>query len=278
MPTLLNIGMGMLLTLVSLSAFANTPRAMEWRGVPLSITLPPEQETIVNLGTDVRVATPAHLAPSLRISSLAGRVYLTATEPFDIARLQVMRLSDGMRLLLDVSAKNGANTPPQIDIALPGAATEQGVNAKETTTSERDAHIAHLRMAPEALLVRYAMQSLYSPSHALEPLPGVVRSPMGLPEDIQANAFSKWRVRAKPIAAWQLGEQVVTAVSLINQAERREALDPRLVTLGGQCLLSRCAVSFSHPELGAADSATKQATAFIVTKGPLADNLLPSAH
>nr|WP_269429412.1 TIGR03749 family integrating conjugative element protein [Vibrio hyugaensis] len=264
----------MLLTLASLSALASTPRAMEWRGVPLSITLTPEQETILHFGADVRVATPAHLAPSLRVSSLAGRVYLIASEPFDAARLQVMRLSDGMRLLLDVSAKAGATTPPQIDIVLPGTATEQHINPK----GERDAHLAHLRMAPEALLVRYAMQSLYSPSHALEPLPGVVRSPMGLPEDIQANAFSKWRVLAKPIAAWQLGEQVVTAVSLTNQAGRREALDPRLVTLGGQCLLSRCAVSFSHPELGPAGSATKQATAFIVTKGPLADNLLPSAH
>jgi integrating conjugative element protein (TIGR03749 family) len=278
MPTLLNIGVGILLTLASLSAFASTPRAMEWRGVPLSITLTPEQETILHLGADVRVATPAHLGSSLSVTSLAGRVYLTASEPFDAARLQVMRLSDGMRLLLDISAKAGATTPPQIDIVLPGTANEQNLSAGEENVSERDAHLAHLRMAPEALLVRYAMQSLYSPSHALELLPGVVRSPMGLPEDIQANAFSKWRVRAKPIAAWQLGEQVVTAVSLTNQTERREALDPRLVTLGGQCLLSRCAVSFSHPELGAADSATKQATAFIVTKGPLADNLLPSAH
>jgi integrating conjugative element protein (TIGR03749 family) len=278
MKVLLGVSLMMVLALPCFSSLASTPRAMEWRGVPLSITLTPEQETILHLGADVRVATPAHLGSSLRVSSLAGRVYLTASEPFDAARLQIMRLSDGMRLLLDVSAKVGAATPPQIDILLPGTANEQNLSAGEENVSERDAHLAHLRMAPEALLVRYAMQSLYSPSHALEPLPGVVRSPMGLPEDIQANAFSKWRVRAKPIAAWQLGEQVVTAVSLTNQTERREALDPRLVTLGGQCLLSRCAVSFSHPELGAADSATKQATAFIVTKGPLADNLLPSAH
>lgn len=277
MKVLLGVSLMMVLALPCFSSLASTPRAMEWRGVPLSITLTPEQETILHLGADVRVATPAHLGSSLRVSSLAGRVYLTASEPFDAARLQVMRLSDGMRLLLDVSAKAGATTPPQIDIVLPGNPSNQNRNSGKSEGTERDAHLAHLRMAPEALLVRYAMQSLYSPSHALEPLPGVVRSPMGLPEDIQANAFSKWRVLAKPIAAWQLGEQVVTAVSLTNQAERREALDPRLVTLGGQCLLSRCAVSFSHPELGPADSATKQATAFIVTKGPLADNLLPSA-
>ncbi|TOO79558.1 TIGR03749 family integrating conjugative element protein, partial [Vibrio parahaemolyticus] len=82
----------MITLIASHSAFASTPRAMEWRGVPLNITLTPGQETIVNLGSDVRVARPAHLGT---------------------------QLSDGMRLLLDVSAKPGVVTPPQIDVVLP---------------------------------------------------------------------------------------------------------------------------------------------------------------
>ncbi|MFA0599379.1 TIGR03749 family integrating conjugative element protein [Vibrio sp. 10N.222.49.E4] len=254
------------------NAQASTPRAMEWQGVPLQVVLTPGQETTLTLGSDVRVAQPAHLTPYLSMTSLAGRVYLTATEPFDSTRLQVMRLSDGLRLMLDVSAKAGVVTPPQIDIVLPSG-KEEGNNL---SSAANESHRSKLKMAPQALLVRYAMQSLYSPSHAIEPLSGVVRAPMGLPRDISLSAFSQWRVNAKPIAAWQLGEQVVTAVSLTNKASKRETLDPRLVTLSPRCFALRCAVSFSHPEIGNAGSPTAQATAFIVTPGPLAGYLLPS--
>ncbi|MFA0042645.1 TIGR03749 family integrating conjugative element protein [Vibrio sp. 10N.261.51.A1] len=253
-------------------AQASTPRAMEWQGVPLQVVLTPGQETILALGSDVRVAQPAHLTPYLSVTSLAGRLYLTATEPFDSTRLQVMRLSDGLRLMLDVSAKAGMVTPPQIDIVLPGG-KEEGNNL---SSAANESHRSQLKMAPQALLVRYAMQSLYSPSHAIEPLSGVMRAPMGLPRDISLSAFSQWQVSAKPIAAWQLGEQVVTAVSLTNKASKRETLDPRLVTLSPRCFALRCTVSFSHPEIGNAGSPTAQATAFIVTPGPLAGYLLPS--
>ncbi|MEZ9578114.1 MULTISPECIES: TIGR03749 family integrating conjugative element protein [unclassified Vibrio] len=254
------------------NAQASTPRAMEWQGVPLQVVLTPGQETTLTLGSDVRVAQPAHLTPYLSMTSLAGRVYLTTTEPFDSTRLQVMRLSDGLRLMLDVSAKAGVVTPPQIDIVLPGG-EEEGNNLSRAAN---ESHRSQLKMAPQALLVRYAMQNLYSPSHAIESLSGVVRAPMGLPRDISLSAFSQWRVNAKPIAAWQLGDQVVTAVSLTNKASKRETLDPRLVTLSPRCFALRCAVSFSHPEIGNAGSPTAQATAFIVTPGPLAGYLLPS--
>ncbi len=266
--------LALLLSLMThINVQASTPRAMEWRGVPLQVVLTPGQETILILGSDVRVAQPAHLVPSLSVTSLAGRLYLTATKPFDSTRLQVMRLSDGLRLMLDVSAKAGVVTPPQIDIVLPGS-EEEGEHLSRAANGSPS---SPLKMAPQALLVRYAMQNLYSPSHAIEPLPGVVRAPMGLPRDISLNAFSQWQVNAKPIAAWQLGEQVVTAVSLTNQALGRETLDPRRVTLSPRCFALRCSVSFSHPEMGHAGSPTAQATAFIVTPGPLAGYLLPSS-
>lgn len=266
------------LALLDSSAYASTPRAMEWQGVPLSVTLTPKQEIILNFGSDVRVATPAYLTSTLSVTSLAGRVYLTANAPFDVSRLQVMRLSDGMRLLLNVSAKTGEIAPPKVDIVLPTPASETSVSLPNGGThSETEQHLARLKMAPEALLVRYAMQSLYSPSYAVEPLPGVVRSPMGLPKSLASSTFVKWHVKATPIAAWQLGNNVVTAVSLTNLSSHREALDPRLVTLGGTCLQSACYVAFSHPELGEADSDTKQATAFIVTPGPLSAFLLAEA-
>ncbi len=266
--------LGLALTLLTWSALAELPRALQWQGEPLVITLMPAQETILRFGDDVRVATPSYLSPMLSVTSLAGQVYLTPRVPFENARLHVERLSDGTRLLLDVSAKEGIKAQPRIDIVLPQSSTSNS----EPEMDVSQAHLSALKMAPEALLTRYAMQSLYSPSYAIEPLPGVTRAPMGLPSDIAPSAFAKWRVIASPIAAWQLGDKVVTAVKLTNLSAKREPLDPRFVTLSGSCLVNACQVSFSHAQLGPADSSTQSATAFIVTPGPLASHLIPGGR
>lgn len=257
----------------AISVSAATSRALEWQGSPLAITLTPGQETILRFNDDVRVATPAYLSKQLSVTSLAGFVYLTAHGEFDVSRLHVERLHDGMRLLLDVNAQETAMTPPRIDIVWPKQESEESVVTQPSQT-----HRQALKMAPEALLVRYAMQSLYSPSFAIEPLPGVTRAPMGLPQDIAVSVFPKWRVQAKPLAAWQLGSKVVTAVKLTNLRQAKETLDPRVVTLSGQCLLNACQVSFSHSELGMAGSSQDNATAFIVTPGPLASHLILGAR
>ncbi|AUI88933.1 integrating conjugative element protein (plasmid) [Vibrio azureus] len=258
--------------IVSTQVVAQTPRAMEWQGIPLSIVLDPHQESILDIGEPVSIAIPAHLNHTLTVSSLGGRIYLTANSDFDVARVHLKRLNSGEMLLLDVSAKTGAMMPKKVDIILPSNQAEP----VESTPDLALEHQQNLQMAPEALLIRYAMQSLYSPMHAIEPLPGVMRSPMGLPKDVSSVVFAKWRVNARPIAAWQWQNSVVTAVQLSNLANQREPLDPRLVTLGGQCLVSRCQVAFSHPELGPAGSELSSVTAFIVTPGPLSTHLMPT--
>ncbi|MFM2588237.1 TIGR03749 family integrating conjugative element protein [Vibrio sp. TBV020] len=263
--------LAVLLMLHAMSVSAVTPRALEWQGSPLAITLTPGQETTLRFSDDVRVATPAYLSSALSVTSLAGQVYLTAHAPFDVSRLHVERLHDGMRLLLDVNAKEEVMTPPRIDIVW---AKQNRGEPNVTEQAPSEAHFQALKMAPEALLVRYAMQSLYSPSFAIEPLPGVTRAPMGLPHDIADSAFPKWRVQAKPLAAWQLGGKVVTAVKLTNLQPTKQTLDPRGVTLAGRCLLDACQVSFSHSELGAQGVEQDNATAFIVTPGALASHLL----
>ncbi len=260
-----------LMMMACVPALAETPRALQWQGTPLSIVLTPDQETILEVGDDVRVATPAFLSKLLSVTSLSGRIYLTANSPFESARIQLERLSDGLRIFVDLSARESAQTPAKIAITLPNQAAQQ----QATLVNETARHLAQTKMAPEALLVRYAMQSLYSPSHALEPLPGVSRAPMGLPNDIASRAFARWNVKAEPIAAWQLNGKVVTAIKLTNLSTRNEVLDPRWVTLSGQCLVRACYVSFSHPDLNKAGSASAIATAFLVTPGALSAHLLP---
>ena len=264
------------LAFVTSTAYA-MERVMSWNGAPLPLTLTPGKELIVNFDVDVRVATPANLKSTLSTTSLGGRVYLSANGPFDVTRLHVERLSDGLRVLLDVRADTTSPTIHQVDIVLPderGAESSSESSSKTQQPSGEHTQSQALKMAPQALLIRYAMQSLYSPSHAIEPLPGVARMPMGLTQNIQANAFPYWAVEATPIAAWSLNGQVVTAIELHNLSVNTQSLDPRQVALGGACLTQSCMVSFAYPELGSTGSESASATAFVVTPGPLRQHLL----
>ncbi|ANU39374.1 TIGR03749 family integrating conjugative element protein [Vibrio scophthalmi] len=253
-------------------------RVMNWEGTPLPLTMTPGKELIVNFGEDVRIAIPAHLNGVLSTASLGGRVYLSANRHFDVARLHVERLSDGMRVLLDVQADEAFASMPLVEVVLPkqiGAPVSDNVTGVAMGGGTAISQSQALKMAPQALLIRYAMQSLYSPSHAIEPLPGVVRMPMGLTNNIQASVFPYWPVEATPIAAWKLGEEVVTAIEVKNLGQRVQTLDPRQVALGGACLTRSCMVSFVYPEINAAGSESDRSTAFVVTPGPLRQHLLP---
>lgn len=117
------------------------------------------------------------------------------------------------------------------------------------------------------LLVRYAYQNIYSPSHAIEPLPGVTRVTMQIEPDIQAQAFPLWPVTAKPVAAWSLGGYTVTAVTLIHKNNDTFELDPRQVTA------ALYGATFAFPDLGPTGTDSAINTAFLVSKGSLADSL-----
>ncbi|RJX68673.1 TIGR03749 family integrating conjugative element protein [Vibrio sinensis] len=252
-------------------------RVMNWEGIPIPLTMTPGKELIVNFAEDVRIAIPAHLNGVLSTASLGGRIYLSAHRPFESSRLHVERLSDGMRILLDVHADESLTTIPLVDVVLPkhiGAPLSHGATAEKNDEPVISASQA-LKMAPQALLIRYAMQSLYSPTHAIELLPGVTRMPMGLSHNLQASAFPYWAVEATPIAAWKLGEEVVTAIEVKNLSQRVQELDPRQVALGGACITRACMVSFVYPEIAATGSESASSTAFIVTPGPLRQHLLP---
>ncbi|WP_052478955.1 TIGR03749 family integrating conjugative element protein [Vibrio jasicida] len=260
-----------LMVMLSASPVASMERAMEWEGTPLPLALTPGKELVVNFGDDVRVAMPAHLSATLSAASLGGRVYFSANAPFDVARVHVERLSDGLRVLLDVRADSAWQALSKVDIVLPGKDGRDNITEEANAPSASEA----LKMAPEALLVRYAMQSLYSPSYAIEPLPGVGRMPMGLTSNVQVQAFPFWAVTATPLAAWSLNDNVVTAIEVKNLSAQIQPLDPRQVALGGACLTQSCMVSFVYPELGPKGSQSDSATAFVVTPGPLRQHLLP---
>ena len=267
MNRLICLLIGLILTHSSLaqsSDLANS-RAMIWQGKPLQVTLPVGQEILLTFDGDVRVGVPTLLHQSATVDSLRGTVYITATQAFESQRLQVERLRDGMRILVDVRAQIGFTTPTQIDILTMDE--QAALNHKAKDVSEKQPN--RLLMPAPSLLVRYAYQSLYSPAHAIEPLPGVSRQAMQIDTDIQSQAFPLWPVMAKPVAAWSLNEYTVTAVMLTHQNNETLNLDPRQVTA------NLYGLSFAFPDIGPIGTDSASNTAFMISKGPLIQSLPP---
>ncbi|WP_318488704.1 TIGR03749 family integrating conjugative element protein [Photobacterium leiognathi] len=260
----------LLMSICSLSSHATTPptdRIMAWEGIPLPITLAVGKETLITFDSDVRVGVPSGLYSQARIDALRGTVYITANRAFETQRLQVERLRDGLRMLIDIRAQEGVTHQTHIDIVT--ADEKAAMESAKATQKKQAEHVAALRMPIPALLVRYAYQNIYSPHHAIEPLPGVSRIAMQLDKDIQAQAFPLWPVTATPVAAWFMGDYTVTAITLTHKNSDTMTIDPRQVTADAY------AVSFAFPDMGPAMTDSAMNTAFIVTKGPLADRLPP---
>ncbi|NRD34622.1 TIGR03749 family integrating conjugative element protein [Shewanella sp. DC2-4] len=243
-------------------------RAVVWDGVPISISLPVGKEMLLSFDGDVRVGVPSALYQSANIDSLRGTIYITANKSFESQRLQVERLRDGLRMLIDVRAQEGITTANQVDIVTTNE--EAAANEKQATQDALTQHVNRVTMPIPTLLVRYAYQNIYSPSHAIEPLPGVSRATMQIAPDIQAQAFPLWPVNAKPVAAWSLGGYTVTAVTLTHRNNDTLTLDPRQVTA------ALYGTTFAFPDLGPAGTDSAISTAFLVSKGTLADSLPPA--
>lgn len=260
-----------LITLLLFSGFSHaTNRILAWEGEPLKVTLPVGKEVILALGGDVRVGVPSSFYRHASLDSLKGKIFITASQPFESQRIQIERLRDGERILLDVRAQQEANTPSRIDIVMPDEQQRQ-----KEARQDKDAlgkYMNQLQMPVPALLVRFAQQSLYSPAHAIEPLPGIARSAMHLDKDIAAQAFPLWSVNAQPLAAWKLKGYTVTAIKLTHKNNEVLNLDPRQVSAGAY------GVSFAYPDLGPAATDSAINTAFIVTPGPLYQYLPPATR
>ena len=256
----------LLLLCISTIVEANE-RAYQWQGTPITITISVNEELILNFEDEVKVGVPGIVSSSAQIDSLSGKVYITANVPFDRQRLQIARLSDGQRLLIDLTAIEGGNRETgkrsMIDVHF-----DAPDNTDTPNVSALDALHVRSQMPIPALLTRFAYQSLYSPAHAIEPLPGVARTAMRLDSDIAASAFPLWAVEATPVAAWSLKGFTVTAITLRHLNQSVFELDPRHIAVDAY------SISFAFPNLGPRGTDSAINTAFVVTKSPL-HQLLP---
>ncbi|MDI5922724.1 TIGR03749 family integrating conjugative element protein [Halomonas sp. LR5S13] len=255
---------------------------MHWERRPLEIPLPVDEERIVTLDRNVRVGLPQALANPevLRVQSAGGVLYLKAFDPFDTQRVRVQDVETGDVLLLDLSAGEGASSEEILVLdsreASPASSSSgsSGAQVTQASSSSKDAsgsEAQHPTSTPvPVLLTRHAAQSLYAPQRTIEPLRGVSRVPMRLPESL-STLLPSLPVTTTPLGAWRLEGWTVTAVKLENNDRQRAfEMDPRW--LQGEFY----SATFMHPYLAPRGSMEDTTTVFLVTRrGGLDRALIP---
>ncbi|MCX8967297.1 TIGR03749 family integrating conjugative element protein [Erwinia psidii] len=245
----------------------NATELMQWRRLPLSVSLHVGHERVIFVNRNVRVGYPAELDGKLRLQSSGGTVYLRASENFPEARLQLFDMDHGELILLDVHATAGDELEPvelrYDDVWRSDAGTTEAVDMASQIATATE----HAGPVP-VVLTRHAAQRLYTPLRTVEPVAGITQVPVRLPRVITTLLPSE-SVSAKPLAAWRLEDITVTAVKLQNRSQQRVDLDPR--ALQGQFLTA----TFQHHWLGAHGTAEDTTVVYLVTHGSADRAILP---
>ena len=199
-----------------------TPTSIEYSGAPVPI--------VVGVGTERRLVFehPFRIGIEPAVSGffdleIYGKNLLIRANRAVSTRARV-QLSSGTTVPLDIQAVAGAGPagPLEIAVAMPPAET---VDEEEPVVPAT----ALPRPAPSpgyVDLVRHAAQLLYAPPRLQSDRPGlrnvpVTRDPVRLVRGV--------RVESTPIASWEEGGLVITAVRITNLEKRPVRLDPRQI-------------------------------------------------
>lgn len=267
--------------LLLLTLFAATSsqavEILRWGRLPLAVPLIVGEERVIILGSPVRIGLPASLDGRLSVQSADGAVYLKANAPIKTTRLELQDLQSGELILIDITARRAE--PKQVPLEPIRIIDEIASRVGNGITEDTGRPIgpagggsdATLPSPLAVALTRYAAQSLYAPLRTVEPLPGITT--VAVPDRIPLETLlPTLPVSATALAAWQLGNEWVTAVKLTNTSARSIDLDPRL--LQGNFL----AATFQHPDLGPTGRSTDTTVVYLITRGfGIAQAVLPHA-
>lgn len=252
---------------------APAEEVLRWERLPLAVPLIVGQERVLIVDRPMRVGLPADLRERLRVQSAGGALYLRASAPFAPTRVQLEDRDSGELILLDVQAKapvagRPALEPIHIVNGLASGAARSSAAANPSEESPPAEAPDHDTPVP-VVLTRYAAQSLYAPLRTVEPVTGITRA--SLPPALDLDTILPAQpVQLRPLAAWHLQDEWVTALKLTNRSSSWLALDPR--ALQGDY----AAATFQHHSLGPHGDPTDTTVLYLVTQSHgLAGAVLP---
>ncbi len=264
MSRLLFLRLSMACATLMLVSQAQAVEILHWDRKPLPVDLPVGTERVIVLDRNVRVGLPPELADSetLRVQSAGGAIYLKADKPFDTQRVRLQDVETNEVVLFDLTAMENGASDEEIQVVFPEG---EQVDAEEASSPESreqaEGSSTSANTPVPVVLTRFAAQSLYAPTRTIEPVQGVNRVAMRLPESMP-SLLPALPVSATPVAAWKLDGWTVTAVKLSNRDPSRAfEMDPRW--LQGDLY----SATFMHPTLGRRGSVRDTTTVFIVTEG-----------
>jgi len=264
-----------ILVLVSLLPTASHAiEVVRWERLPLSVTLRVGEERILFVDRPVRVAVPSAIAEHLRVQSADGAVYLRASAPFEVARLELQDADTGALILLDVKSTQVQSDDTPLEPMRILIGRQPGVaptpDPDRPPRGESAESLASTATPTAMLLTRYAAQSLYAPLRTVEPVSGIAPTPVHRTLDL-STLIPTLPVSATVLSAWRLQDQWVTALRLTNLTHEWLRLDPR--ALQGDFV----AATFQHRDLGPQGASTDTTVLYVVTHGHgLAESLLPA--
>ena len=268
---------GLCASLLSMAIQAHAVEILHWDRKPLDVDLPVGSERVIVLDRNVRVGLPREIAdPSvLRVQSAGGAIYLKADQPFDTQRVRIQDVETNEVVLFDLTAKESGASDEDIKVVIPEEGTSNASSeplsseGQATQDGDQEGEEPSVGTPVPVVLTRFVAQSLYAPSRTIEPVKGLNRVAMRLPDNMP-SLLPSLPVTATPIAAWKLDGWTVTAVKLSNRDPSRDfELDPRW--LQGDLY----SATFMHPTLGRRGSVEDTTTVFIVTNGLSLAKALP---
>lgn len=186
-----------------------------WDRIPISIDLPVSEERIIAFSEPVTIHNTDHRLTTEQVTILNnnGTLYITAKDEFGPVRVSAT-LKSGEVILLDLSAKKNADDRP-IDVLVQSEAESNKESNQKKGGSSAINYIS---------LVRYAIQSLYSPDRMIDRSKGITRFPMGTSKSVRL--LKGTQTVDLPLVSWSKNGLYVTAVLVKNVSKNNQLISP----------------------------------------------------
>lgn len=219
--------LGLALCLVALPSFA--ARTVIWDKTVIPMELIVGVEQLVHFEGEVSPGLSPLLSKKdyFRVLSSNGTVYMTALQAFDTQRVK-FRTQSGEFVLVDLSAKSVKTPPHTVDELHVVLKQRDPVSAGRTTTSgNRRAHNTAAGVTSFDV-IRYGVQSLYSPARVIKPVSGIADIKMRIKSDLRGlyKGRNSQQLSIKAVKGWSSNGIYVTALKVINKGNERVLFDP----------------------------------------------------
>lgn len=256
-----------LLMALSLTAFAEPNfQNVIWDHIPITITLPLNQEKIIKFPNPVELGIPLNIKQDLTVQNNAGWLYLTARKSFPITRVEVKDTVTNSIILLNLSADKSGRAEA-VTINYPKNNIQKSSDLPQQPLQGGLAYIT---------LTRFAEQQLYAPER-LQKNPYNIQLVNSYIDKKGSINQSQWfyglftdnSTVNIPWAEWHGGDFYVTAVLVRNQLPEPLDLTKNLPLLCGRLEHVWQAVAFFPSwQLGKAGSLNDTTMAFLISEQP----------